>query len=138
MPARTVILSNCPPIIDGCYEKKGKNRPDGCATFSRLGTFTLRRVQRLDYHDGQENRESDSGHIALLLFLAHAGRLLGVANTHLRWDHPGTPAAEQVGYLQAVELLRVCQSWTPPCDAWLICGDFNRTPDSASADFARE
>jgi endonuclease/exonuclease/phosphatase family metal-dependent hydrolase len=53
-----------------------------------------------------------------------------VANTHLRWDKPGTPRYKQIGHRQAVELIAECERFTPPCDAWLVCGDFNRRPDS--------
>jgi endonuclease/exonuclease/phosphatase family metal-dependent hydrolase len=61
--------------------------------------------------------------------LEHEGRLLGVANTHVRWDRPGTPPPEQVGRRQVVELLAACGQFAPRCDGWVICGDFNRTPD---------
>jgi mRNA deadenylase 3'-5' endonuclease subunit Ccr4 len=112
----------------GRYEKKAGGRPDGCATFFRNSLFVLRGTQRLDYHDHGQGRE-DSGHVALLLALEFEGRLLGVANTHVRWDRPRTPRDEQVGFRQVMELLEACQRFTPPCAGWLICGDFNRTPD---------
>jgi mRNA deadenylase 3'-5' endonuclease subunit Ccr4 len=113
----------------GLYEKKGRGKPDGCATFFRTARFTPRGIGRLDYHDAGRPTEDNSGHIALLLGLEHEGHLLGVANTHLRWDRPGTPRAEQVGYRQAVALLEACRAFTPRCQAWLLCGDFNRTPE---------
>jgi mRNA deadenylase 3'-5' endonuclease subunit Ccr4 len=113
----------------GHFEKKGQGKPDGCATFFRQGTFVLRRAQRLDYHDGERGAGGDSGHIALLLGVEYRGSLLGVANTHLRWDRPGTPRARQIGYAQITELLEECQRFVPPCRGWLVCGDFNRTPD---------
>jgi mRNA deadenylase 3'-5' endonuclease subunit Ccr4 len=114
---------------EGRYEKKGAGRPDGCATFFRKELFSEVQSQRLQYHDRGPGRPTDSGHIALLLCLRHEGRLLGVANTHIRWDGPGTPREEQVGYRQVEELLEACARQIPPCDGWLICGDFNRTPE---------
>ncbi len=114
-----------PSARTGHFEKKGAGRPDGCATFFRKEVFALRGTQRLDYHDRGEGRE-DSGHVALLLALEHGGRLLGVANTHVRWDRPRTPPAEQVGLRQILELLEACQRFIPPCAGWLVCGDFNR------------
>jgi len=66
----------------------------------------------------------------LLLALKHKKKLLGVANTHLRWDRHGTPRHRQIGHRQALELLERCQEFDPPCDGWLICGDLNSRPDS--------
>jgi mRNA deadenylase 3'-5' endonuclease subunit Ccr4 len=113
----------------GHHELKGGGRPDGCATFFRADLFTLRQVQRLDYHDGA-GPQPDSGHIALLLALDYQGQLLGVANTHLRWDKPGTPVSEQLGYRQITQLLEACHQFIPACRGWLVCGDFNCTPRS--------
>jgi mRNA deadenylase 3'-5' endonuclease subunit Ccr4 len=107
---------------DGHFEKKGRGRPDGCATFFRREIFALRGLKRLDYRD--------AGHIALILSLEHEGRLLGVANTHLRWDPPGAPLDEQLGHRQAAELLAERARFQPPQNGWLLCGDFNRAPDS--------
>lgn len=102
----------------GRHELKS-GRPDGCATFYRAASFAPVRAARLEYRD--------EGFVALLLTLEHEGRPLGVANTHLRWDRPGTPRAEQVGFRQASELL---DALDPACDAWVVCGDFNRGPAS--------
>jgi endonuclease/exonuclease/phosphatase family metal-dependent hydrolase len=118
-----------PPGGEGRYEKKGAGRPDGCATFFRQAAFAPRGTQRLDYRDRAAEQAKDSGHVALLLALEHEGRLLGVANTHVRWDKPRTPRGEQVGRRQVLELLEACARFTPRCDGWLVCGDFNRTPD---------
>jgi endonuclease/exonuclease/phosphatase (EEP) superfamily protein YafD len=35
-----------------------------------------------------------------------------------------------LGYRQVLQLLNECQTTAPPCDGWLICGDFNATPNS--------
>src|SRR5262249_39778582 len=58
------------------------------------------------------------------------GRLLGIANTHLRWDKPGTRHEEQIGLRQFEQLLEACARFTPSCAGWLICGDFNCTPNA--------
>jgi mRNA deadenylase 3'-5' endonuclease subunit Ccr4 len=115
---------------EGHYEWKGRGKPDGCATFFRTAAFTLRKAARLEYQDREKGPHEHSGHVALLLALTHESRLLGVANTHLRWDRPGTPRGKQVGHRQAVELLDACARFDPPCDGWIVCGDFNRRPDS--------
>jgi endonuclease/exonuclease/phosphatase family metal-dependent hydrolase len=113
----------------GRYEPKAGNRPDGCAVFWRTSLFTLRAARRLEYHDCEHGPIQHSGHVAELLALEHEGRLLGVANTHLRWDRPGTPRDKQVGHRQAVELLEECGRFEPRCAGWVICGDFNRRPN---------
>jgi mRNA deadenylase 3'-5' endonuclease subunit Ccr4 len=117
-----VVLRLGPLGYDGHYEKKGSGRPDGCATFFRKGVFTRRSVERLAY------RDKGQGHVALLTILEHAGRGLGVANTHIRWDKPHTPREEQLGYRQVVQLIERCRQFAN-CDGLLVCGDFNCTPD---------
>jgi mRNA deadenylase 3'-5' endonuclease subunit Ccr4 len=114
----------------GHLELKGRGKPDGCASLFRTGVFSLRKALRLDYLDREKGPDSHSGHVALLLSLEHQGRLLGVANTHLRWDRAGTAKKKQVGHRQALELLDACRTFAPPCDGWIVCGDFNRRPDS--------
>jgi protein angel len=114
----------------GHMEFKGRDKPDGCATFYRTREFSLKKAVRLDYHDNERGPGQHSGFLALLVALEHEKKLLGVANTHLRWDRPGTPRHRQIGHRQAVELLAECEGFKPRCNAWLICGDFNRRPDS--------
>jgi protein angel len=108
---------------------KGGNKPDGCATFWHPDEFTLLAEQRLAYADGGAGRTA-SGHVAQLTVLGNGGRRLGVANTHLKWDAPDTAAAQQYGLAQISQLLAACAATAPACAAWIICGDFNVTPDS--------
>lgn len=114
----------------GLHEFKGRNKPDGCATFYRTGRFTLSKAARLEYLDDENGPGIHSGFVALMVALSHEGRTLGVANTHLRWDRPGTPRQQQVGHRQAVQLIEACRDFDPPCAGWVVCGDFNRRPDS--------
>jgi mRNA deadenylase 3'-5' endonuclease subunit Ccr4 len=117
---------------EGCYEWKAGGKPDGCATFFRA-PFTLKHAARLEYRDDEKGQGRHSGFVALLLALGHDSRTLGVANTHLRWDKPRTPRAEQVGHRQAAELIGACGRFEPRCDGWVVCGDFNRGPESEVA-----
>ena len=122
----------------GHLEMKARGKPDGCATFYRSGSFAFHRAVRLEYHDDENGPGEHSGHIALLLGLEMQGRPLGIANTHLRWDRPGTARDDQVGHRQAVELIEACRRFDPPRDGWIVCGDFNRRPDGeAVATFRR-
>jgi mRNA deadenylase 3'-5' endonuclease subunit Ccr4 len=111
------------------YARKSAGRPDGCATLVKENTFTVRARHVLPYADGWGTRP-DSGHVALVLMLEAEGRVMGVANTHLRWDPPGTPLAEQWAYRQITQLLESRNAIDPECLAWIFCGDFNITPDS--------
>lgn len=122
----------------GYYEQKGRNRLDGCATFVRTGPFVVRLAHRLEYRDRESGAESHSGHVALLLVLERDGHLLGVANTHIRWAASGTPREEQVGYRQVAELIEACQRSDPPCRGWVVCGDFNYTPDTEAVGAMRD
>src|SRR5205814_1487454 len=107
----------------GCFEKKAAGRPDGCATFVHRDVPLVARTA-LRYTDG-------TGHVALLAALSFDTRLIGVANTHARWDAPGTPIGAQVGRRQMLDLLDAVERFEPRCDGWVLCGDLNATPDSA-------
>jgi mRNA deadenylase 3'-5' endonuclease subunit Ccr4 len=114
----------------GDYERKAGKKPDGCAMFFREGLFRLCTAQCLEYHDHERGPGSHSGFIAQMLCLEHEGHLLGIATTHLRWDRPGTRREEQIGHRQFMQLLEACERFTPACHGWLICGDFNCTPNA--------
>lgn len=122
-----------PFAYSGHIEFKGRSKPDGCATFFRTTVFDPSSSTRLEYHDDELGPGQHSGFLALLTTLTHQRRRLGVANTHLRWDKSGTPKAKQIGHRQAVELIEACRTSSPACDAWIVCGDFNRGPTSEVA-----
>ena len=81
------------------------------------------------YSDGA-GTERDSGHLALVAVCEYKGRPLGLVNTHLQWDPPGTPPERQRGYRQIRQLLQERGRIAPGCETWIICGDFNVTPES--------
>lgn len=107
--------------------KRGK--PDGCATFVRTATSTICAVHVLHYADGR-GTSANSGHVALMLLLEHEGRVVGVANTHLKWDAMGTPLEGRWGYRQIAQLLTELPVIDQTCPSWIIGGDFNATPDN--------
>jgi mRNA deadenylase 3'-5' endonuclease subunit Ccr4 len=113
----------------GHFAKKGGGKPDGCATFVRQNTLTWGTVHQLMYSDGTDT-ERDSGHLALVVVCAYQGRPLGLVNTHLRWDPPGTSPERQRGSRQIRLLLQERDRLAPGCEAWIICGDLNVTPES--------
>jgi mRNA deadenylase 3'-5' endonuclease subunit Ccr4 len=122
----------------GYYEQKGRNRPDGCATFVRTAAFGVRHTRRLEYRDRETGAEAHSGHVALLLVLERDGQALGVVNTHVRWMAPNTPRDEQVGFRQVAELIAVCRDFDPPCRDWVVCGDFDYPPDAEAVGAMRD
>jgi endonuclease/exonuclease/phosphatase family metal-dependent hydrolase len=97
----------------------------------RAARFVTERAWTLVFRDGDRGRP-DSGHVALFVTLAdrsaHAARLV-VANTHVRWDAPGTPADAQVG-LREVRALLDERARVPSALPCVVCGDFNATADS--------
>jgi endonuclease/exonuclease/phosphatase family metal-dependent hydrolase len=113
----------------GYFARKGGGKPDGCATFVRQNILTWDTVHQLLYNDGA-GTEGDSGHLALVAVCKYKGCPLGLVNTHLRWDPPGTPLDRQRGYRQIRQLLQERRRLAPACEAWIICGDFNVTPES--------
>lgn len=84
----------------------------------------------LHYADGR-GLSPDSGYVAVILLLEREGRVVGIANTHLKWDAPGTPLEARWGYRQITQLLTELPALDPTCRSWIIGGDFNATPDSA-------
>ena len=115
---------------EGKYAGKGGRKPDGCATFVRTDRLALQAVQTLFYADGSSAQPS-SGHIALVTVVENEGRPVAVANTHLKWDAPGTPPASQLGLRQIRELLDARARLAPADASWIIGGDLNVTPTSA-------
>ena len=113
----------------GHFAKKGAGKPDGCATFVRQNSLAWGAVHPLMYSDGI-GTERNSGHLALVVLCAYQGRLLGLVNTHLQWDPPGTPPDRQRGSRQIRPLLQERGRIAPSCEAWIICGDLNVTPES--------
>jgi endonuclease/exonuclease/phosphatase family metal-dependent hydrolase len=111
------------------HARKRGGKPDGCAIFYREAAFELVDTRVIEYADGAEG-QANSGHIALLVLLRAGNRRVGIANTHLTWDPPGTPTAAKLGHRQALQLLNECQKLAPSSHGWLICGDLNATPDS--------
>lgn len=126
----TVQNQLAPMDYHGEYARKGGGKPDGCATFIKSAIFDVRLVHPLRYQDGGDGR-ADSGHLALILILECAGRSLGIANTHLKWDAATTPPREQWSYRQINQLLSECQHISPYRHGWIIAGDMNMTSDSA-------
>lgn len=128
------------PVLDGLaarlgprgygfeHSSKAGGKPDGCATFYRRAVFELRSARTLVYADGGCG-EPASGHVALVLELERDGRRLGVANTHVKWDPPGTPPSAQRGLRQVAELVREIEG-AASCRTWIVCGDLNATAES--------
>jgi len=83
---------------------------------------------RVEYADA-DKADGRSGHIAQILTLTHGDRRLGLANTHLKWDRRGVPAADRYSYRQVIQLSDERDRHVPKCHAWIICGDLNATPD---------
>jgi mRNA deadenylase 3'-5' endonuclease subunit Ccr4 len=108
---------------EGRYAPKEGGRPDGCASFWRRRRFALQHEERLVYDDG-------SGHVALLLGFAAEGRMLGLANTHLKWDAPDLAPQLRHGLREARQLLGAIAG-SAAVEAWILCGDFNATPEDA-------
>ena len=118
-----------PPGYESYDARKGGHKPDGCSTFFRSKIFKLKQATRLEYSDGND-LQSNSGHVALVMTLEHLGHTLGIANTHLKWDAPGTPLEQRFGYRQMTQWLLEHQNIAPKIDTWIVCGDFNIEPDN--------
>lgn len=111
------------------YARKGGASPEGCATFYRqdLAQLIDEAVFRFD---GGKTAEGATGNVALITIFKLSGHLLGIINTHLTWDPPGTARDAQRGLRQANQLTRDYEKIASSADAWIIAGDFNAVPES--------
>jgi mRNA deadenylase 3'-5' endonuclease subunit Ccr4 len=114
------------------YARNGVGSPDGCATFYRQDCARLIDEAVIRFADGGA-AESNTGNMALVTIFSIFGRRLGVINTHLTWDPPGTAREHQRGLRQARQLLNEYEKMAASADAWIIAGDLNVTPDSEIA-----
>ena len=106
-------------------QKRGK--PDGCATLIDDKAFAVQSAHEIHFEDGRDD-QPDSDHLALALILETVSGILGIVNTHLKWDPPDTPLTRQWGYRQAAELVTRLEPIA--CDTWILCGDLNAEPGS--------
>lgn len=118
------------------FARKAGGKPDGCITIVKTSSLSLRSSHVLYYSDGGDVR-ADSGHLALVTVLEQPGKVLAIANTHLKWDPPDTPPEAQWAYRQISQLLR-CERIAPDAAAWIVCGDLNVRPDSATVRAIRD
>ncbi|KAF0243793.1 MAG: hypothetical protein FD180_3081 [Planctomycetota bacterium] len=105
-----------------CFAKKGGARKDGCEIRVRPPAAPGPWDSFL-YADG-------SGHVAIVAVVLLAEGPVAIATTHLKWDPPGTAAAQRYGLRQTEELLAALRERAPGIP-WIACGDFNVTADDA-------
>lgn len=122
--------------FEGRFTQKREGRRDGCATFARRSSATWMRESSLGYDDSDPGQRP-SGHIAQVAVLEVEGKLLAVANTHIRWDPPGTPRERQISLRQVTQLIGSRSQLAPECAGWIICGDLNADPESTVVEALR-
>lgn len=103
----------------GYWAQKGCEKPDGCAVFAR-SALVVGEPEVLRYNDGHGKRGS-SGHVAQIAEIACGDRHVAVVNTHLKWFAPDAATNDQLGLIQARELLAHLSVALPV----IVCGDFN-------------
>ncbi len=116
------------------YVKKGMGRPDGIATYFRRGPLAFLGANALYFKDQHHFKQFPSGHAALLVYLQWENTIIGVINTHIRWDDPLHEGDRHVGYRQMQELTHWIKR-DQKADEWLVCGDFNSDFDTPVIDF---
>jgi mRNA deadenylase 3'-5' endonuclease subunit Ccr4 len=111
------------------YARKNGGSPEGCATFYRHDVLQLIDEIVIPFSDGGA-AETATGNVALITIFRAAARRIGVVNTHLTWDPPGTARECRRGLRQILELLLEYKNVAASAEAWIIGGDFNVPPDS--------
>lgn len=116
-PCFAALRAHLAPLgYTGTWCPKTGGRPDGCATFWRGRTATAERV--FVQPDG-------SHHVAQATDFPD----LVVVTTHLKWNPPAAPPAEQWSLRQAEALVAWLRADPRPV---LVCGDFNVEPGHAA------
>ena len=133
----TLRASLAPSRYNVQYARKSGDHPDGVAIFYHREKFELVSASRFIFAD-QEGAAPDSGYIALTAILRAPEGVIGVINTHLLWDPPGTPPESRRGYRQARQLLAEWAKIAGSAGAWILAGDFNVTPDNALVGMIRQ
>lgn len=111
------------------YARKLGQRPDGVAIIYRRGMFELLSTRSFVYADGA-GVAPDTGYVAMIALFRNPAGVLGVINTHLIWDPPNTARGAQFGLRQARQLLAELENSAADARGWIVCGDFNVTPQS--------
>jgi endonuclease/exonuclease/phosphatase family metal-dependent hydrolase len=111
--------------------------PEGCATFYRLDLCQIEDERVLRFTDGR-GAETATGNLALVTIFRLEGRRLGVINTHLTWDPPGSQREQRRGLRQVQQLVREYGKIAGNADAWIVSGDLNVPPDSDSVSLIRD
>lgn len=110
--------------FEGLYVKKLGDRPDGIAIFYKSASVKFVNHETLYY--ARSSTEGLAWRPAQILEFEHGGRQYGIVNTHLAWDPLGELAHAELDQLLRERIL------PHPSQKWIICGDFNVTPDSSA------
>ncbi len=111
------------------YARKSSGSAEGCATFYRRDLVSSIGETVVRFADGL-GADADTGNIALITIHGISGYRLGIINTHITWDPPGTARENQRGLRQVDQLLHEYEKTAAAADGWLIAGDLNVIPGS--------
>ena len=102
-------------------------KPDGCAIFLRGAEQDWRSQEWISLDAPGLPRKTRR--IAQVASIDIDNRRLGIVNAHIEWDAPETAAEMQIAPRQ-IALILNARAAMPACAGWIVCGDFNATPDS--------
>jgi endonuclease/exonuclease/phosphatase family metal-dependent hydrolase len=114
---------------EGFHALRSPTVGEGCALYAKSSSVRVHGRSRCDFADSPESGGA-SHRFAQLAELEAAGQSFVLANTHLQWDPPATPAMSHRGVAQARQLVAAINQITGPDGAAIICGDFNAGPES--------
>eukprot|EP01117_Protostelium_nocturnum_P003877 TRINITY_DN15139_c0_g1_i1.p1 TRINITY_DN15139_c0_g1~~TRINITY_DN15139_c0_g1_i1.p1 ORF type:complete len:548 (+),score=144.52 TRINITY_DN15139_c0_g1_i1:137-1645(+) len=124
----------------GLYKKRFGNKPDGCATFWKKSKFSLVSHKYLDYYNAHGWTWLDRDNIALMVLLNPNGtnEYLCSTNTHILFNKKrGDIKLGQLSVL--INEMNNFKIENPEFSmSWIMCGDFNCTPESQLINFVSE
>jgi mRNA deadenylase 3'-5' endonuclease subunit Ccr4 len=115
---------------DGLYVRKLSNRPDGLALFYKSKSLKVTNEEILYF--ARSSEEGGMWRPAQIIQFELGGKRCGLINLHLAWDAQGEVAAAQLN-----QLLEEIIKPRSTVESWILCGDFNSTPESSAIELLR-
>lgn len=107
------------------WAQKAGGDHDGCAIIV-TNRWQILCTDILYYRD-RKDASKKSGFVMQSMLIRKGWSVMGIVNTHLKWNRPDTPWEKHQGLKQATEL---CEHFAGAIVPHIVCGDMNAVPGS--------